>query len=876
MSKKQPVRPVGQKPRVQTEGPGTVQDFQVSNKVLLPALVALCFVMALIYCKPILQGMQLSTHDSNQYIAMNKEVADFKAQTGENLLWSSRMFGGMPAFMLGGLEFASFSNYLPLALLHKVLRVIPDPAMEIVFLLVCSFIGLYVLTRKPLLAFLGAVAIGFCTANFVSLDAGHITKVITISMFLPLFAAAWLTFRKQYAWGFVLFLVFLYEIVAGAHVQIAYYSLILVGIYGVYEVVSAIVQKEVKHAAIASGLLIGALVIAGCMNFQNYFVNDFSKDTTRGGDILHFTTGENQKEAKEEGVGFDYATRWSFGYEELGSLLVPDFAGGSSGASLDASSATYATLTGKGVPPEQAAQFVSRLPLYWGSEPFVQGPIYLGAIVIFLFVFGMFAYKERLKWWLLGGIIFTVLIALGKNFETFYRLLFNVVPMFNKFRAPTMILALTQVMMVLTGVLGLAQFFDGKTTTEDRMRTLKFSGSAIAGLLLIFWLLGPSLFPFQSTAPDSSDPQFRAQLTQMTGNAQFANDIFSSLMQDRKSAMQSDALRSLIFVLLTVGVLFTFIKGYVKQPGLVAAALAVLVLLDFWPVSKRYLNDNDFAPKAEVEANAFPLTPADQAILSDNKDGARMIDLSGDVFNSASPAYYHRTSGGYNPAKLRRYQDIIEHGLSYDLGENAKNGLPAAHYLNMLNTRYLKNGTEVNSVIQNPYALGNAWMVNSIQWVNTNEDEIMQVRQVDPAKTAIVHKEFEKYLHDFMPAADSAMSDKRFVKLANGKNPMKLEYTFKSPSKAFVVFSEVIYRPNEDWISYIDGKPAEHIRVNYILRGMIVPEGEHTITFEFKPKKYATTNSVISAGYALFYLSIGIALFLWFRKRKANVPEADE
>ena len=889
MAKKQPLKPAIQ----QAKQPNTTQrkkvsdaaSFNISNKVLIPAIILFFIVLAMMYCKPLLNGMQLSTHDSNQYIAMNKESADFKNTTGSVSLWSSRMFGGMPAYMIGGLEFSKILNYVPILWIHKLLRLIPDPAMDIVFLLICAFIGFYVLTRRVLYSFLGAVAIGFCTANFVSLDAGHITKVITIAMFLPLFASTWLIFQKKYITGTILFLIFLYEIIAGAHIQIAYYSLILIGLFMLYAFIDNIIKNETKHAFTSAAIILGGFAIAGMMNFNNYFVNDFSKETTRGGDILNASkmnpstdaNGNKVETKNEEGVGFDYATNWSFGYEELGSLLVPNFVGGSSGASLDDESHVYSTLINKNVPPQQAAQFVQRMPLYWGSEPFVQGPIYLGAIIVFLFIFGLFAYKGNLKWWIVCGVVFSILISLGKNFEVFYRLLYNFVPMFNKFRAPTMILALTEVLMVTLGVLGLKDFFDDSVSTkEDRFKTLKFSSGIIGGLLIFFIVLG-SVFSFQSKAEKggkSSDDQFKEQLFQMTGDQTFANDIYGALKNDRASLMRTDAIRSFIFVGLAVLLLLAFATSKFKQSSVIVGALSVLILTDFWMVSKRYLNDNDFEDKSTVEANAFPETPADADIMAQNKDGARMVDFTGDIFNSASPAYFHKTIGGYNPAKLRRYQDVIEHGLSYDFQLINKTGFVNANFINMLNTKYLKQSTEANGVIKNPYALGNAWFINNIQTVTTPEEEILKVRDINPAQTAIANKEFDAYLNDVKLNSDSsAQNPSRYITAVDTKNPMKLEYNFKSPADEFVVFSEVIYRPNQDWISYIDGKPADHIRVNYILRGMKVKEGEHKITFEFKPKLYTMTNNVLLLGNALFYLVIGVLLFLFIRNRRQPVQE---
>lgn len=370
----------------------------------------------------------------------------------------------------------------------------------------------------------------------------------------------------------------------------------------------------------------------------------------------------------------------------------------------------------------------------------------------------------------------------------------------------------------------------------------------------------------------STDDQFKAQLTQMTGDQNFSNAIYTSLKDDRASAMRSDAIRSLFFVALAVIVLASFATQKFRQPSSIVAVLTLLILLDFWMIDKRYLNSNDFEDTASLEMSAFPETPADAAILADNKTGARMVDFTGDVFNSASPAYYHRTIGGYSPAKLRRYQDVIEYGLSYDFQLLNKGGFAKTNFLNMLNTKYLKQTPEANGVIHNPNALGNAWFVNNLEIVNTPEEEILKVRNSNPAQTAIVNNEFAKYINGFTPNIDSsAQNDTRFIREIDTKNPMKLEYTFKSPKDEFVVFSEVIYRPNEDWISYIDGKPADHIRVNYILRGMKVNAGEHKITFEFRPKLYAMTNNVLLLGNAIFYIVIIGLCILYFRKERSEI-----
>ncbi len=889
MAKKQPVKPTTssvKQPNTSSnkKQPSSPIDFQLSNNILIPAIILLFLALAFIYCKPLLEGMRLSTHDSNQYIAMSKEGADVKAATGHTPLWSSRMFSGMPAYLMGGFEYSKFINFFPRSIIYKIIRYIPDPAYGIFFMLICSFIGLYVLIRKPLYALLGAIAIGFCTYNFISLDAGHITKVNTIAMFLPMFAGVWLLYQKKYIWGVILSLIFVNESIGGGHIQISYYSFLIIGTYILIEVIRGFIKGEIKHVITASSLFVGAVAIVGMMNFYNYFINDFSKDTTRGISILNDAKMNPSTDSKktapvenEKGVGFDYATHWSFGYEEFGSLLVPNFVGGSSVAPLDENSNVYKTLSSKGVPPEQANQFVQNMPVYWGSEPGVQGPIYLGAIVILLFFFGAFAYKGNLKWWIIGSIVFSLLIALGKNFEPFYRLLYNIIPMFNKFRAPTMILALTQILMVTLGVLGLKDFFDDTISDkQSRLKTLKFSAGIVGGLLIFFIILG-SIFPFQSKVIEngkSNDDQFKEQLTEMTHDQSFANDVYAALKSDRASLMRADSIRSLLFVILASALLFAYATNKFRNSSVILVTLSLFILIDFWMVSKRYLNDSVFKDKESIATNSFPETAADLSILSQNKDGARMVDFSSDVFNSANPAYYHRTIGGYSPAKLRRYQDIIEYGLSYDFQLISKVGFEKANYMNMLNTKYLKQSAEANGVMQNPYALGNAWFVNNLEKVNSAEEEILKVRDINPAHTAVVNKEFDSYIKDAMPNSDStAQNETRFIKKVDTQDPMKLEYNFKSPSNEFVVFSEVIYRPNEDWISFIDGKQADHIRVNYILRGIKVAAGEHKITFEFKPKLYAMTNNVLIAGNILFYLVIGGLMFLFYRRNKQVVTE---
>ncbi|MCO5232153.1 MAG: hypothetical protein M9888_00275 [Chitinophagales bacterium] len=845
---------------------------KVSDKILIPAFILFFIVLAYSYASPLLEGMMLSTHDMNEFLAMSKEVSSYKEATGHISFWSSRMFSGMPAYAIGGIEFATFLNYTPLPFIHKIFNLMPFPAVDIVLMLIGAFIGFYILTKKSFLSFLGAIAIGFCSANFVILDAGHITKINTIAMFIPLFASVWLVFRGKYFIGGIAALVFFFEIVYQRHIQIAYYSFILIGIYGVYEIVINAIEKKFKHIAISSLILAVALAVSMLMNFDNFFVKQFSKETTRGGDILHAELmGKQASElpSKEQGVGFEYATSWSYGFNEIGSWLVPNFTGGSSSGSLDENSEVYKVLTSRGVQSNQAQQFVQHLPLYWGDQPFVQGEMYFGAIVILLFIFGLFSYTGFLKKWIIGAIVLSTLIAMGKNVSVFYKILYDYVPLFNMYRSPTMILSLTQALVVLLGILGLNEFLE--KNKDGRLKVVKQSAITIGGVFVLVFLLSSTMSfkPNSSEASPSGDVRFESQLEQMTGDKEFASSIYSALVSDRVSLLRSDAVRSFIFIAIVIALLYILAIGKLKNENIVIGVIAILILTDFWSVSKRSLNNDDFVDKDRFESLIFPLTPADRFILSDNKDGARMVDLTKDVFNTATPAYYHRTIGGYTPAKLKRYQDVIEYGITYDFQLLNKTGFEQTNFLNMLNTKYLKRTTEEKDVVQNPNALGNAWMVNHIQWVESPEKEILNVRDINPKNTVIIHKEFEPYLTGFTPNSDSVMHEgSRYITKVDTKDPMKLEYHFKSDKPEMIVFSEVIYRPNIDWIAYVDGKKSEHIRVNYILRGMKVDAGEHIITFEFKPVMAAVTDKVMIAGYAIFYILIALLGGLYYRKNK--------
>ncbi len=816
---------------------------QFSFKKLLPHFFAVLtfIVLAGIYAAPAFQGKKLSQHDVTMATASAHEVNEFKQATGIDPWWTDSMFGGMPSFMIGGSYPNNFVGQIGVVL-NKVL---PAPANLLLLEMLGMYLLLLVLGSRVWASVLGAIAYAFCSYNMLIIPAGHVSKVVALAYAPPLAAGIILCFRGKYLVGAALTALSMGLEIYANHIQITYYFVLLMAGYGLVESIKLIREGKVKQLVIALAVIGGASLIGAgnhTMRLWNNYV--YSKETIRGKSELTSPTQQSKG-----GLDRDYAFGWSYGVAESGTLLIPNFHGGASGASLGgAKSETYKTMTNNGVPEESALQFVERGPAYWGEQPGTGGPAYAGAIICFLFVLGAFIVKGGMKWWLLITAILFTMFSWGKNFETLNFLMFDYFPMYNKFRAITMILSLVQFAMVILAVLALKQIADEKPSFESIKKPLIYSLALTAGVSLIFALL-PSLFFNFKTLSEAQNGM------QLTGNKDVDMQIFNSIVADRAAMLRSDALRSLLFILLAAGLLWAFVTNKIKE-AIFYPILILLVVIDLFSVDKRYFNNTAFITATEMEETFTP-TPADEQILQDKGiyrvfDGAAASGFS----NDARASYFHKSIGGYHGAKLRRYQEIIEQQI-------AKNNMAV---LNMLNTKYFitpNQQTQVPMVQTNPDACGNAWFVKEYKIVADANEEMKSLDKFNPKQTAFIDKRFATEVGNLAIKADSTNK----IALTTYK-PNEMTYQSDAKTEQLAIFSEIFYRGNEDWKAYVDGQYKPHFRADYILRGMVVPAGKHTIVFKFEPESVRVGNKVDLVASIMLVCLLGLALFFEVKKKK--------
>ena len=821
---------------------------KISYKKVVPYIVAIVLfvVLSVIYFSPALEGKKLAQDDITRFKGMSKEIVDFREETGEETLWTNNMFSGMPAYMTSVKYKGNLITYI-----HKILQLgLPHPANYLFLYLLGFFILLLAMRVNPWLSLIGAIAFSFSSYLFIIIEAGHNTKAVAIAYMAPVLAGIILTYRGKYLIGGILTALFLALELRANHLQITYYLFIIILIYGIFELAGTIRQKKYVHFLKSTAILVVAVLLAVLTHITSLWIAyDHAKYTTRGKSELTF-----DEVNRTTGLDKDYVTAWSYGITETFTLLVPDFMGGSSSGGLDEKSAVYNELIQIGAPRAQARQIAKQMPVYWGPQPFTSGPVYVGSIVFFLFIFGLFVVKGKLKWWLLTATILSIMLAWGRHFMVFTDFFLDYIPGYNKFRAVSMTLVIAELAMPVLGFLALNQILKEGIDKEKVIKSLKYAFYIVGGLLLLFILFPGVLFDFSA--------QVDAQLPN------WMDELIDKLRDDRKSIMRMDAVRSFVFIALAAIILWAMISKKLKTTyGYLL--LGLFIISDMWMIDKRYLNNDNFMRRSKIE-NPYKPSVADKYILRDKDPDFRVLNLSLSTFNDASTSYFHKSIGGYHGAKLGRYQELIEYQINPEIEKMKQafsgsvnmeiiyNTLAVMPVLNMLNTRYIIFNPQ-SDPIGNPFALGNAWFVDEYEVIENANQEIMALSDFDPSGTAIIDKRFKNYLDGFMFEHDS-LARIEFVSY----QPNHLVYRTNAISGQLAIFSEIYYK--KGWNAYVDGQLTPHFRADYVLRAMIVPAGEHTIDFRFEPVIYSRGEKISLASSILLILLVLAGGFFEIRK----------
>ena len=824
-------------------------------KRIIPDIVAIV-VFAVIsfayFCPAVTEGRILSQHDSVAGIGAGQEGKEYLERTGERTRWTNSIFGGMPTYQMA-------PSYDSTDLLKGIENLYHLYLPTYVWYVFVMLLGFYILLRafnfKVWMAGLGAIIWAFSSYFFIIIAAGHIWKFITLAYIPPTIAGMVLCYRGKYLLGGLVTALFVALQISSNHVQMSYYFLFVMLFMAIAYGVQAYQQKTLARFGKSTGVLVVAGLIGVCINLSNlYHTYEYSKESMRGKSEL---VKENSANQTSSGLERDYITQWSYGIGETFSFLVPNVKGGASvplaanEKAMEKANPMYGSI-------------YSQLGQYWGEQPGTSGPVYVGAFVVFLFVLGLFIVKGPMKWALLAATVLSILLSWGKNFMGFTDFFIDYVPMYNKFRAVSSILVMAEFTIPLLAMLALKEVVSTPSIIKERKKDFLISFGLTGGLALLFAIFPKVFFPsYVSTMEMNALQSIPAdQLVPLLAN----------LEEVRMSLFTSDALRSFFIILIGVNLILAYGMGKLKQTILIAA-LAVLCLVDMWGVNKRYLYDEQFVEK-QVQTQGFRQTETDKLILQDEALDYRVLNLASNTFNENNTAYWHKSVGGYHAAKLRRYQEMIEEHISgemnglfkavADAGGDMELLNPADFpVLNMLNTRYfifpLQGGQTVP--LDNPFALGNAWFVDEVEYVGNANEEIEAIHGLDPTQTAIVDKKFESVIKS-LPSDSTAT-----IELV-AYEPNYLKYEVSSEKGGTVVFSEIYY---PGWKSTIDGQEVAHGRANYILRAMNVPAGKHVVEFRFDPDSLHVTENIAFIALALLALLAIVTIVLKIKAcRKAE------
>lgn len=821
------------------------------------AIVAFILISFAYFFPADVEDRVLFQHDTVAGVGASQEATEYYNQTGERTRWTNSIFGGMPTYQIT----PAYDSAQPLQWIQKVYRLFLPNYVYLTFILM---LGFYILLRAfgiPVwLASLGGVMWAFSSYFFILISAGHIWKFVTLAYIPPTLAGIVLAYRGRLLAGGILAAIFVALQVSSNHVQMSYYFLfVILFIVGAY-FEKAWREKTLPQFFKASAVLVVAALIGVATNLSNlYHTYTYSKETMRGKSEL-VQTGDAARQTSS-GLDRDYITQWSYGIGETWTLLIPNFKGG---ASVPLSMSETAMSKAN---PMYSGLYGS-LTQYFGEQPMTSGPVYVGAFVLFLFLLGCFIVKGPLKWALIGATLFSIVLSWGKNFMPLTDFFIDYVPMYNKFRAVSSILVIAEFTIPLLAVFALKKILEEPTVLRANLKALGISLLLTAGVAL--WYAIPS-------SGGSYVPAQEAQMLQQAVDggmipASELNGILANLGEMRAALVQADALRSFLIIAIGLLLLMLYTTGKLRQ-SFTVAGIAVLCLVDMWSVNKRYLNDEQFVSRS-IRTESFSKTPADEQILQDKDADYRVLNLASNTFNENNTSYWHKSVGGYHAAKLRRYQELIDHHIAPEMQalyrEVARTGgdmdsVDASKFrvLNMLNTRYFifpvgKQGE--TAPILNPYADGNAWFVDRVQYVENANQEIDALNEVQPRETAVVDARFKKALKDAVTLQKDSTASIRLTDY----RPNRVVYETDNAQDGVAVFSEIYYP--DGWQVTIDGQPAELARANYVLRTLYVPAGKHTIEMRFDPQSLHVTEGIAYGAFIL--LLIGVIAVVWMERRK--------
>jgi len=812
-------------------------------KPVLPHLVAVIIfiVIAFAYFYPVLEGKVLKANDSTVSTINSKEITDYRNEFNIEPLWTNSIFSGMPSYLISIRYPGNLMKYA-----DTLLRIFKMP-VSVLFL---SMAGFYVMLLlfgvSPWLSIAGAVAYGLSSFLFQILAAGHNTQAIALAYMAPMIGGIFYAYRHDAIKGALLTAFMLSLEIVGNHPQITYYAMICLLVFVIIEFVYSLKEKTFTKFLKTSAILIVPFIIAIGINFGNlYTIREYSKYSIRGKSDL-----KAAHKNVSSGLDRDYITFWSYGIDETMNLLIPNYKGGSS-KPFNKDSETVKVLR-----QNNAGEAANQVMKYWGTQPGTDGPHYMGAIVIFLFVLGLVVLKGREKWWLLIATLLSIMLSWGKNLMPFTNLFIDYFPGYNKFRAVTMTLVIAQFCIPLMGFLALRDYYNGTLSRKEMIKGIRIASGVTGGILLLVLIIpgiaGSFLSPYETEYPEW---------------------LTSALISDRKDLLRSDSFRSLAFILLCAGALFAFVSGKLKKEYSIVL-IAFFVLIDLWSADKRYLNADRFERPSVIQKSFTP-SVADAVILKD-KSYHRVLNLSVSTFNDNSPtSWFHKSIGGYHGAKLKRYQELIDSSINSELAlfsaaadkaTTVNDLLPvfnSASAINMLNTKYVIYNNEAPPMV-NPYALGNAWFVEKPVLVDNSNMELAAVNTIDPSKEAAIDVRFKALIKGTIYPVTG--NDK--IELMSYQ-PNELEYKYSAEGEKLAVFSEIYYPAG--WKCYIDGKESNYFRTNYVLRGMILPGGNHHIKFTYKPSSYFIGNKVsLVSSILLFLLTAGYFVLAYIKKSKSE------